>query len=72
MNIFQDRMSSIILKYNKTVDCNAFMFLDIHSKCSIWFRDFMLIEIQGWIKTYIKCNICKTEQLIGEFTFVRE
>jgi len=72
MNSFQDRMSSFLLNYNKSVDNNAFLFLNRHHQCSIWFKDFELIENIGRFQTFIKCNVCNDKQLIGEIIFGRE
>ena len=72
MNKFQDRVQSVLLNYGKSVDHNAMIFMDQHFKCSIWFRDFEMIEFIGSIKTSIRCTICCTQIRIGEITFVRE
>ena len=61
-----DRTHKALLEYNKTKDTNAFMFLDSHSKCSIWFKDFYLVEtISIPLKTTLSCKTCGASDVIA-------
>ena len=71
MNL-QEQAHQVLMKYNQTIDHNTLIFMNQHAKCSIWFKDFELIEFIGSLKTSIRCTICCTQIRIGEITFVRE
>lgn len=72
MNNLQYRITSTMMDYRKIVDHNTLIFMNQHFKCSIFFKDFEIIEFIGSIKTSIRCTICCTQIRIGEITFVRE
>lgn len=67
MSNLTHRIAEHMVNITKMIDHNAFVFMNHHRQCSIWFKDFDFIEQS--LRTFMRCTTCKEQSLIGEVTF---